>query len=216
MIKGIWLVLRPNDRGIPVESVFHILSAHSKVLNGCGHDIGRALSLHIQNLDRSLITSSQDISRIIRIEGQEGRFSTCGVVPMLFTDSSTTQSHAGNHNGSIVLLSSIDSVWKLIIGVDPIKLSGRHIVLRGPGLASVEGDRTSSIICQNHVFGVFGIDPEIMIIPMGSVNCLKAFPSVEGLQHRGTLHPNGVFIIRICKNFDVIPSPLRKSIVLVD
>ena len=149
----------PDDGRIPVVAVFHILSIPAKVLYGCRHDVGAGFGLCIQHFDSTLVAATEHKLRIIWIESQEGTFAARRRRPACGTDATVGKLPAGNFYRTIVLLARINIVWKLVIGVNAIKLCRRHIVLRTPRFALVKSNGRSTIICNDHVVGVGWVDP---------------------------------------------------------
>src|SRR4029077_9610311 len=68
MVIGVGFVFAPNDWRIPVKSILNVFRVHTKVLNGCSHNLRAGLRSDIEYLDRSLITVAHYIFGIILIK----------------------------------------------------------------------------------------------------------------------------------------------------
>ena len=77
------------------------------------------------------------------------------------------------------MLAAVDSIRKLVIDVDAIELARRLRVLRTPGLAAVEANRRATIIRDDHVLRVVGINPEVVKISVRSGNVLPVLAAVR-------------------------------------
>ena len=95
MVKGIGLMFTADDGCIPVISVLHVFGITAQVLNGCGHHIGTGFGFRIEYFNRTLVTTSHHIPRIIRIKSQKCTFATGRGCPAGRTDTATAQFPAG-------------------------------------------------------------------------------------------------------------------------
>src|SRR5678816_4605654 len=99
------------------------LSIHSQVLNGRSHHVSARLGLGVQDLDRSLVTITHDKLRIVRVKSEKRTLATRRIGPTCGADTAATQLAARNRHRGVVLLSSIDSIGKLVVDVDAIELA---------------------------------------------------------------------------------------------
>ena len=60
-------------------------------------------------------------------------------MPILLVDTPSTYGKTCNFYRSIVLLSSVNIIWKKIIGVDAVELCRGLVALSGPRIAAVDG-----------------------------------------------------------------------------
>ncbi len=88
---------------------------------------------------------------------------------------------ARNRYCGVVLLRTIHVVGETVVGANCIELGGRLIHLGGPTLASVKGDGGPAIIAVHHALVIFGVDPEVMIIAVGSLDFGPCFAGITGL-----------------------------------
>ncbi len=60
-----------------------------------------------------------------------------------------------------------------------IELRGGLIVLRGPVLAAVDGDGGAAIVAVDKATGIFGIDPERMVVAVRSVEAPESLAGID-------------------------------------
>src|SRR6185295_12145771 len=99
----------------------------------------------------SLITIAHHKFRIIRIKCEECTFATGRISPTAGANSAASQLSARNRNRRVVLLPSIDSIRKLVINVDAIKLRGGHVVLRAPALTAIKSYCRATVVGDDEV-----------------------------------------------------------------
>src|SRR6266404_5925886 len=138
MVESVRFVFAPDDWRIPVKSILNVFRIHTKVLNGRSHNIRAGLRFDIEYLDRSLITVAQYIFGIIWIKGEEGTLAAGRICPARTRNPAASQLATGDGNRCIVLLSSINTIRKLIVDVDAVELPGGHIALRAKASSAVE------------------------------------------------------------------------------
>src|SRR5260370_24055989 len=51
---------------------------------------------------------------------------------------------AGDRHCRVVLLRSVNAIWKLVVGDDVVKLPSGLVIQRGPALAPIEGNRAAA------------------------------------------------------------------------
>src|ERR1035438_2080238 len=71
---------------------------------------------------------------------------------------------AGGACRAALLLAAVDPVGELIVGDDVIKLRGGLVVPGTPGLAAVHADGCALIEGERDDVGIFGIDPDGMVV----------------------------------------------------
>ena len=59
-----------------------------------------------------------------------------------------------------------------------IKLRGRLIILRGPILAAVDGNRRAAVVAVDQAIGIVGIDPQAMVVAVGSVEAFEGLAAI--------------------------------------
>src|SRR5262249_46631445 len=71
---------------------------------------------------------------------------------------------ACNSYRTALLLAAVDPVWKLIVGADVVKLRRRLVVPGTPAFTPVDGDDRALIARYENDSGIFGIDPQRMVV----------------------------------------------------
>ncbi len=214
VVEGTRLVFGPDDGCIPVVAVFHVLGVHAQVLDGGGHDVGTGAGFGVQHFNGTLVAAAHDVAGVVGIEGQESAFAACGSGPGSGGDAAATQFAAGDGEGGIVLLPGVDMVGELVIDVDAVKLCGGHVALGRPGFAEVDGDGSAAVVGDDHIFGVVGVNPQVVVIAVGAVKVLPGFASVERAQGGRAEDVNGVVVFGVGKQFDVVPGALDEAVVV--
>ncbi len=108
-------------------------------------------------------------------------------------------------NRGVVLLTAVHPVGKLVVGIDPIELGGRLVLLRRPGPAAVVRDVRPPIVRINNDVRVLGVYPEVVVVPVRHADVLERLPAIDRLQQIGVRNPDHVGILRIGEDFDVVP-----------
>jgi hypothetical protein len=73
-----------------------------------------------------------------------------------------------------------------------IELRRREILL-APRLAIADGDRAAAVVAVHQVRWIIGVDPEVMVVPMGTATdtreCLAASVDLNGMYSARRRHP---------------------------
>ena len=93
-----------------------------------------------------------------RIDGMIGAFPTGGDFPVSFCNPATIAAR-DDSDGRIVLLSTVDSVGKMVVRCNAVELRGRLVVVACPVFSTIYGDLTSAVIGNDHSFVVVGVNP---------------------------------------------------------
>ena len=108
-------------------------------------------------------TAGVDHIGIVGADGDVAALTTSHRVPISRRDGRVI-GPTGNAQGIDVLLGTIDPVGDLIVGRHVIELSGRLVVLRGPGGARVEADACTPVIAFDDPSRVARIDPQVVLV----------------------------------------------------
>ena len=133
----------------------------------------------IYSCQKSPITSTIHNIIIQRINSNMRTFSSCSFFPITFRNKSIRISMR-NSNGRIVLLCSINSIRKMIVRRQSVKLSCWLIHIGTPIFASIKGNLSTSIITNNHSLIIFRRNPQIMMISMRSIVRFVCFSTISG------------------------------------
>ena len=141
-------------------------------------------------------------------------FATRCRLPIPFANS--TSSQAVNSNGTIVLLSSVDSVGKMVVGRHSVELSGRLIHATGPVRTSAETDLAAAIVRDDQMVRVIGVDPKVVVINVGRSNPAKRLASVLASPEPNVQAVDFVNVVRASIDSRVVPSSLAEVATFVD
>ena len=216
VVKGARFVLRPDDGGVPVEAVLHVLGVAGQVLDGGSHDIGAGFGAGVQHFDGAQVAAAEHVARVVGVEGQEGALAASRGFPASGGDAAAAELAAGDDHRGIVLLPAVDAVGELIVHVDAVNLGGGHIALGRPSAAVIQADAHPAIIGDGHVFRIVGVDPQIVVIAVGAIDVFPGAPAVEGAQGWGAEHVNGMLVLGVGEDLDVVPGALHQAVVAGD
>ena len=114
------------------------------------------------------------------------------------------------------MLRAVDAIEKIVVRRDVIELRGGLIVLRGPVLASVDGNRGATVVAVDEAIGIFEIDPQGVMVAVRRVDALKSFAGVNGAIQAGVGDVHLVRVFRVCPNMREIPRTLAEAMIVVD
>ena len=98
---------------------------------------------------------------------------------------------------------------------DVVELRG-GVLLAGPRLAAVEGDVAAAIVAVDHAQGVGGVDPQVVVIAVRSLDGAESFSAVGRPEHAGVEDVDGVFGLGVGIHTRVVESALAHGAVFVD
>src|SRR2546429_8239188 len=116
----------------------------------------------------------------------------------------------------MVLLRAIHAVGEIVVGGHVVELRRRLIALRGPVLATVDGDGGAAVIAVDHAIGIVGIDPQAVMIAVGGIEAFERFAAIVRTEQAGVgdVHLVGIFGVR--PNVGEIPGTLTKTMIVVN
>src|SRR4029077_8041008 len=94
--------------------------------------------------DRAFVIGIDDV-RIAWIGNDVAAFAAADGVPVAAIDVAVVAARS-NADGRVVLLRAVNTIEKIVVGSDVIKLRGRLITLRGPILPAVNGNGGAAIV----------------------------------------------------------------------
>src|SRR5260370_7022070 len=121
-----------------------------------------------------------------------------------------------NADGRVVLLGAINAIKKIIIGGGVIELRRGLISLRGPIFSAIQGDGCAAIVAVDHAIGIVGIDPQSVVIAVGSVETLEGFAAVVGTEQAGVGDVNLVRVLGVGPNVGERPGALAAPVIISD
>jgi hypothetical protein len=160
------------------------------------------MGIHVEPAELPFATAVND-SRILKVRYDRAGFTSRANAERL----SGRKCKAGRDHGRVVLLCAIDAVRILVIDGNLVHLCGRLICLRAPGASAIERDICAAIVCLDHVIGISGIDPEVMIIAMWNGSRPEGFAAVSALKPSFIPDVNDIRIIRVNSQSAVIERP---------
>src|SRR5207249_2851118 len=98
----------------------------------------------------------------------------------------------GNRDGRVVLLRPVHAVGKLVVRDDVIELTGRLILLRGPGATAVPRDCGPTVVAVDHPSWILRRDPEPVVIRMRRAHHLESATAVDRLVDLESGYVHGV------------------------
>ena len=111
----------------------------------------------------------------------------------------------GNRYSRIVLLSPVDSVRKLIVGDNSVKLRGYLVALSRPRCSSIKRDIRTTIIGIDHYFRIHRIYPQVMLISMWNRYGSESLTSIYRFQEWSIHDVYKIHIIGVSIDLHVIP-----------
>ena len=216
MIVGVRLVLAPDNGRVPIETIFDVFRVHPEILIRGSHNVRIGLGANVEHADRPLIAAAEYIFRIVGIECQKRAFAAGGRGPACCRYPAAAEFTARDRDRRTILLAGVDPVRKLVIDVDPVKLRRRHIALGAPAFAAVECHGRTAVIRDDEIIRVVRVDPQVVKIAVRAREVLPRPAAVIRTQSRRAEDVDRVLALRVDKKFDVIPGPLRQTIVVRD
>ncbi len=99
--------------------------------------------------------------------------------------------------------------------MDVIKLRRRNVQF-GEVATAVEGHFPATVVGDNEVIGIVGVDPHIVGIAMVDFNFGKGFTTIDGFERTDVQDDQPVFVLRISGYVHVVPGPLLQVRIFVD
>ena len=161
-----------------MKPVCQVLRSVTGVIDRPHRDVLGLLSTFVETRYVTFAVRVND-GRVARVRNDESAFSAAGRIPVLPADCSFI-SPAGDRQARVVLLSAINTVWKVIVDRDMIKLRGRLVVQGAPGLAAVVRDAGAAVVRVDQARRVVAINPQTVMVSVRAGRRLKVRPpSVE-------------------------------------
>src|SRR5207249_7885726 len=127
-----------------------------------------------------------------------------------------TVAGGGDTDGRIVLLRAVNAIRKIIVGGHVIKLRRRLIILRGPVFSAVDGNCGAAIIAVDQAIGIVRIDPQAVVIAVGSIEAFKGFAAIVRAEQARVGDVDLVGIPGVGPNVGEIPGALAETMIVVD
>ena len=205
---------REKDRERPLEAVLHAVRTPSHRVFRPDHHVARGPGRVVVTGEETVVASREDNIGIVRLDRDVAALAPAHRIPV--PAHAELIGAAGNGDGRVVLLRAIDAIGKLIVHGHVIKLGRGLHVLTGPALAPVEGDVRSPVVGLDHVHGVVGIDPHVVVVTMRHTDAVvESLAPIVGAEEAHVEHVHRVFLFGVCVDVGVVPRPLAERPVLV-
>ena len=206
---------RGHHRGIPICAVFEIFRLFAENVFGIRLD-GASTLIHVVILGQGAVNRGcVNQSRVVWIKGDVRAFTTANS-EVVAVANTASECPAGNGDRGVVLLSCVKPEGCLVVGYYAIKLSGRLIHDAGPRCAAIEGYGGSSIITINEVCTVLRVEPHVVVITVGRRSRFKCLTAVNRLHEWCVEYPDGICVLWVCFDVDVIPSTRPNDSLVVE
>ena len=152
---------------------------------------------------------------IVRVESNMRTFATAHGKIILYSDSLVV-TLAGDRDGGVVLLATVDPERRLIVGADAVKLRRGLVHDAGPGLAAVKGHGCATVVAVDHVLVIVRVDPVIVVIAVWRGHFFPGLAAIDRLHHRHVQHVDGILVHRVGRDVDVVPGARVQHAVAID
>ena len=200
-------MLAEDNGEIPLKAIFHAFCTVTHRIIWPYIDSSNGTCLMVHTGQESVITTPINDIIVCRIHCNMGRFPSCGLLPVIFTNTGTI-APVVDTDGGIILLGHINTVWKRIVRCHPIKLGSRLIVICAPSFPGIIGYLGPTVISDDHSIGIFRSDPKIMVIPMRSIESAKSFTTIRRFMVINVQDINDILIFGIGIKSGIVPCSL--------
>ena len=149
---------REDYRLGPLETMFDVGGSPSDGIDWPGIDGLFFAGAVVVARDVAAIGAGVNDIRVGGIGRDVAALATADVVPVGAIDGAV-RAGAGDADGGVVLLGTVDVVGEATVGGDVVELRGWLRVLARPGDAAVDGDGGAAIVAVDDALGIGGIDP---------------------------------------------------------
>src|SRR5580658_1848846 len=163
--------------------------------------------------DLSAVGAGVNDFRVVWVGCNVATFASSDCVP-IWTINRASCARTGDGHGCIVLLGAVDVIGKTVVGSDVVKLRRGLVVLAGPGVAVVGGNRGPTIVAVDETLRIRGIDPQRVIIPVRGAYRGEGFASVIGSVRRSVQDVYRIFRLGIGEDVRVVPCALPEAMVV--
>src|SRR5579859_174798 len=152
-----------HQHGCPGIAVLALVDRQLKTAERPRRDVLTERGAAIKALNAAIGARKVDLVFVFGIDGNVTALAAAGQKPVARIHMSVIGT-AVHRNRTAVLLCSIYSVRKTVVGGDVIKLSGGLVVPRCPGLATVEADGRALIDTQGEMRRVLRVYPDLVVV----------------------------------------------------
>src|SRR6185312_7675828 len=140
-----------------------------------------------------------------------------GVSPAREIDAAAPGAGGGHGAGAAILLGAVDPEWVPIIGGDVVVLTRGLVVPGAPALGAVHADDHALIAAEDHVVGVVGIDPELVIVVAArrTLDGKEVGAAISGAVGGGVHHVQLVCVFRIHGHRFEVPASMPNAAIII-
>src|SRR5690348_15970005 len=171
--------------------------------------------LLVEARDQAIIGAGVDDIGILGVWNDKAGLAAADFVPIRAIDDAVIAAAGDSYRG-IVLLRSIDSIRKSVVGSNVVELRGWLIRLRGPALPAVVRYGGAAIVRIDHPFRMSRIDPQAVVISMRSPKSVEGVTAVGGTVNGRVQHVDRIHIFWIGEDVMEVPGALREAMIWID
>ena len=215
VVDDVRIVLRDEDRSVPVEAVLQVARRLPVDRLRPGRDDPRLLRPPVVPRDLAAVAPAPEDLRVARVGLCPAALAAARRVPVGRPDRAAGDG-ARDRDVAVVLLGAVEPVRKAVVGSEAVELGRRLVVLRAPARAAVERDRRTAVVPLDHPPRVVRVDPEVVVVPVPDPPFLERLPAVRGAPRADVQDVHDVRVLRVGEDVRVVPGALDQLAVLGD
>ncbi len=215
VIDGARVVLGDEDRRVPLEAVLQVLGRRAELELGVDHHVPDLVGLGVPAVDDAAVAARIDEGRVVPVEGDRAGLAAADRVPELF-GMRPAAVPGGDGDRGVVLLGPVDPVGELVVHLHRVELGGGLVVVGGPVFGVVHRDLPAAVVGHDHPVRVLRVDPEVVDVAVGHGDRLDRLPPVHRPVEPGVHGVEGVRVLRVGRQVNVVVRTLEETAVVVD
>ena len=178
-IKRIRVVGIKLNRKVPLEAVFQIFNAMAHWIVRPNSNVAPLFGNMVIACQKSAVTPGINNVWVFRMGCHVGAFTTPNCIPIIFC---YTAPRCAGWNGysTVILLPGIDAIGELIVYIHTVELGCGLVMIGTPSFTGVKGNLSATIVSNNEMFRILGVNPKVMVIPVGGTNSIECFTTIFG------------------------------------
>src|SRR5436853_3078473 len=190
-----------------------VLGGVARGVNGPYRDDLQLHGVLVEAADEVFGAAVDDVG-VARIGDHEAALAAERVIPVALHDGALII-HAGDRDARVVLLGAVHVIGEAIVDRHVIELRRRLIVLRGPGLAAVEGDRGAAVARLDDPVRIARVDPQSVVVAVPRRQEIEGLAAVGRAEQTRVLRIDRVEALRVGEDRGKIPGALSEPAVVV-
>ena len=207
VVDDLRVVGRDHDRGRPLKAVSEVDRPMARPVVGVDTDVRRLAGAPVITRDDAEVLTGPDDVGIEGVGNHVPGLTSPDPVPVRRQDSAAVEAVTGAGSRPEVLQAAHHPVGRGGVDRQVVELGDRH-ARPEPGLAAVRGQGDPGVAADNHPFGVFGVDPDVVVVPAAALDRASALAAVGRLEHRNLRKPHHVGVGRVDGQRRVVPGSL--------